>query len=185
MPFRASPAVLRVLASAIASGTLLGCTAAPSASSVISVSGPNYDEFVGGGENGAGVHAFLENQCGTLDCHGETGRPLRLYSVDGLRAPNSAGLVSGSGLETSAELYSNFLSVISLQPEETDRVVAGQDPPTELLLLQKPMGSVSHKGGTRIVIGDAMYRCLTSWFSAPAGEAVFDADACTEAAAIP
>ena len=44
-----------------------------------------------------GVSKFLERRCGTLDCHGQGGRPLRLYSGRGLRLPNDAGLGPGSG----------------------------------------------------------------------------------------
>jgi hypothetical protein len=174
----------RALAFATLAG-LTGCAATPDASSTVSVVGPAYDQFVGGGQNGSGVHVFLENQCGTLDCHGQVGRPFRLYSVNGLRDPNEPGLVSGVGEETPAELYSNYVSAVGLQPEEMIRVVAGTDPPTDLLLVQKPMGLVSHKGGIRILLGDSMYTCLTSWLSAPSGNAQFSAEACTQAAALP
>lgn len=174
-----------LLASTVASWGALSCSMAPSATSTVTLVEPSYDEFVGGGSNGSGVHVFLENQCGTLDCHGQVGRPLRLYSVDGLREPNDAGLVSGAGAETSGEIYANFLSVISLQPEETNRVVLGLDPPTEMLLVQKPMGLVSHKGGIRIVPGDPMYLCLTSWLEASSGQATFNGPACTQAAQLP
>jgi len=173
------------LAAIVAPGAALSCAATPDPSSTVSLLEPSYADFVGGGTNGSGVHTFLENQCGTLDCHGQVGRPLRLYSVDGLRAPNDAGLVSGAGAETSAELYANFLSVISLQPEEMNGVIEGLAPPTQLLLLQKPMGLVSHKGGIRILSGDPMYTCLTTWLEAPSGEATFDTAACTQAAALP
>jgi hypothetical protein len=131
------------------------------------------------------VHVFLENQCGTLDCHGQIGRPLRLYSVNGLRAPNDTGLVAGSGAETTAELYSNYLATIGVQPEVMDSVVLGKSPPTALLLLSKPMGFERHKGGTRIVLGDPMYRCLESWLLAPSGRAPFNVGACDVAAALP
>lgn len=171
-----------ILAGAVGSFSVLSCSAPPDAASTVTVLEPSYDEFVGGASNGSGVHVFLENQCGTLDCHGQVGRPLRLYSVDGLREPNDAGLASGVGAETSSEIYSNFLSVIGLQPEEMNRVVGGLDAPTQLLLLQKPMGLVSHKGGIRIVTGDPMYLCLTSWLEAPSGQEPLNTLACTQAA---
>lgn len=173
------------LAGVGAAMAMLSCSMTPEPSATISLEVPSYADFVGGGVEGSGVHVFLEKQCGTLDCHGQVGRPLRLYSVNGLRAPNDAGLVSGAGAETSAELYSNFLSVVGLQPEEMNRVVLGQDPPTQLLLLQKPMALVSHKGGQRILVGDPMYTCLMSWLQAPSGQGTFDANACTQAAALP
>jgi hypothetical protein len=161
------------------------CAGTPESTSTVSVAEPAYDQFVGGGPDGPGVHAFLEKQCGTLDCHGQVGRPFRLYSVNGLRDPNDPTLVSGLGAETAAELYSNFLSAVGLEPEEMGRVVQGMDPPTALLIVKKPMGLESHKGGIRIVSGDSMYACLTSWLSAPSGKAPFDVDACTQAASLP
>lgn len=178
-------AVRVLLAGAVGSFGALSCSATPDASSTVTILEPSYSEFVSSGSNGSGVHVFLENQCGTLDCHGQVGRPLRLYSVDGLREPNDAGLTSGVGAETSSEIYANFLAVIGLQPEEMNRVVAGLDAPTQLLLVQKPMGLVSHKGGIRIVTGDPMYQCLTSWLAAPSGQETFNAAACTEAAQLP
>jgi len=172
---------------AAASFAALSCAGTPDPSNTVTILEPAYDEFVGGGSNGSGVHTFLENQCATLDCHGQVGRPLRLYSVDGLREPNDAGIISGAGELTPSELYANFLSVVGLTPEEMNRVVAGLDPPTQLLLLQKPLGLVSHKGGVRILQSnlDPMYVCLTTWLEAPSGEAAFNAAACTQAAALP
>src|SRR5215469_16997008 len=123
----------------------LACSAPPGSPGTIGLVGPAYDQFVGGDSNGAGVHVFLENQCGTLDCHGQIGRPLRLYSVNGLRAPNDAGLVPGAGAETTAELYANYLAAIGVQPEVMDSVVEGKAPPTALLLVTKPMGLERHK----------------------------------------
>jgi hypothetical protein len=109
---------------------------------------PSYTEFTSGATplaespctvgGSVGVHAFLENQCGTLDCHGQVGRPFRLFSVYGLRAQNDAGQVSGAGALTPDELYSNFLSAVGLEPEEMSRVVVGDDSPTALLLVKKP-----------------------------------------------
>jgi len=176
-----------VCAAGAVSLATLSCSGTPNASSTVTILEPAYAEFVGGGSNGSGVHTFLENQCGTLDCHGQVGRPLRLYSVDGLREPNEAGLISGAGALTPSELYANFLSVVGLTPEELNRVVEGLDPPTQLLLLQKPLGLVSHKGGVRILQSnlDPMYMCLTTWLEAPSGEAAFNAAACTQAAELP
>lgn len=178
-------AIRSACVTAVVSCAAFSCSVTPDPASTVTILEPSYSEFVGGGSNGSGVHTFLENQCGTLDCHGQVGRPLRIYSVDGLREPNDAGLVSGAGSLTSSELYANFLSVIGLTPEEMNRVVAGLDPPTQLLLLQKPMGLESHKGGVRILQGDPMYMCLTSWLEAPSGEAPFNTVACNQAAALP
>ena len=49
---------------------------------------PDQDQFIN-----QGVDAFMEKRCGALDCHGQIGRPLRIYSSNGLRmqdGPNGA-----------------------------------------------------------------------------------------------
>jgi hypothetical protein len=160
---------------------------------------PSYTEFVSGalplaastctsaGPTGQGVHTFLENQCGTLDCHGQVGRPFRIFSENGLRAANDAGLYSGYGALTDDEKYSNFLSAIGLQPELTSDVVLGDASPTSILLVQKPRALVRHKGGKKMVQGDPMDTCLTTWLADTSHyeDAQFDSTCCDEAAAVP
>jgi hypothetical protein len=158
---------------------------------------PSYTEFTSGATplaqspctvgGSVGVHAFLENQCGTLDCHGQVGRPFRLFSVYGLRAANDAGQVSGMGALTPDELYSNYLSAIGLEPEETSRVVVGDDSPTALLMVKKPRLLERHKGGRKMVQGDPLDTCLTTWFADTShyDGAQFDSACCDEAATVP
>lgn len=117
-----------------------------------------------------GVSLFMERRCGTLDCHGQDGRPMRIYGARGLRLPNDAGLTPANGDTTSAEQLANFRAVVGLQPEQMSRVVAsGGQNPESLLLLQKPLGlefgGARHKGGSVIASGqaDPGYRCLTGW----------------------
>jgi len=117
------------------------------------------------------VHPLVRFSCASLDCHGDEGRPLRLYAEDGLRR--------------SAELRGQPLS-----PEEAAWNVTafgGIDPapasPDAHLALLAPLSVES--GGTAHVGGDLWpsredpaYRCLRAWL---AGEE--DAAACAEASA--
>lgn len=119
-----------------------------------------------------GVSFFMERRCGTLDCHGQDGRPMRIYGARGLRLPNDAGLTPATGDTTPAEQLANFRAVVGLQPEQMTRVVAsGGQNPESLLLLQKPLslenGGARHKGGPVIASGQADdgYVCLTQWLA--------------------
>ncbi len=119
----------------------------------------------------AEVDLILQQQCGTFDCHGQPGRAYRVYSSRGLRVFNpEAGLRSGLGETTEDEVRYNFQSLISVQPEETRRVVArnGQNPDV-LIFLSKPLGAERHKGGAVIGKGGPSYECITAWLAAPLG----------------
>ncbi len=137
----------------------------------------------------AGVTTFLERRCGTLDCHGQKGRALRVYGLNGLRAPREGG-VDTAAPTTDEEIASNFRSLVSLEPEELSRVVRTGQNADRLLLIQKAIGydpdspipeqeGVQHKGGRVINRGfsDEGYRCLVSWIGNKP-----DPDACTAAA---
>jgi hypothetical protein len=177
--------VLRSLCAAVLAGGLgLACSATPGSSQTVIAAQPSYEQFAGAGQLAPGVHVFLENQCGGLDCHGQVGRPLRLYSTNGLRLPNDAGLSPGTGLVSTDEIFANFSATINIEPAEMSRVVAGLDPPTQLLLVKKPLGLERHKGGTRIVVNDDMYKCLTGWLMDPAMPGSFNQAACMNAAAL-
>ena len=110
------------------------------------------------------VAAFLEHGCGTLDCHGQIGRNLRLYGFDGLRL--SSADVPGGQPTTSDETEADFHSVIGLEPELMAAVVAdGGAHPERLTLVRKGRGTEHHKGGALIKVGDAQDRCLLSWLA--------------------
>jgi hypothetical protein len=133
------------------------------------VAGPDYGQFAGTLPDGGvvpGVSAMLEKRCGTLDCHGQVGRPLRIYGSLGLRfvygdASDRPGLQPTTDIEHKA----NYQSVIGLQPELMTEVVQGNAPPEALLLLRKPLQLERHEGGQVFVGGDVTYTCLTSWLS--------------------
>ncbi len=123
------------------------------------------------------VSPVFERRCGTLDCHGQVGRPLRIYSGLGLRLPNDAGNAPGTGATTPAEIAANYRAVIGLEPEEMTRVVAGEDPPRTLLILAKPLMLQAHNGGPAMApTGDPAETCITSWINA-----ALDKNACNQA----
>lgn len=134
-------AVIAVLVSCI------GC--APAQSAVENDSGDvaNYEQY---------VHPLLEGSCATLDCHGNPGRPLRLYAETGLRIADD---LRGPGQDptmpiTDDELAANVASIVGI----------GRD-----MVLFKPLsntgGGIHHKGG-QVWSGtdDDAYRCVRSWF---------------------
>jgi hypothetical protein len=131
------------------------------------------------------VSPVFERRCGTLDCHGQVGRPLRIYSGLGLRLPNDAGNTPGSNATTPEEITANYLAVIGLEPEQMSRVIAGQDPPRSLLILAKPLMLESHKGGPAIATaGDPAEDCITSWINdgiGPPAAQGLNKKACTDA----
>jgi hypothetical protein len=132
----------------------------------------------------AGVGTVFERRCGSLDCHGTVTRNLRIYSSRGLRRPNEAGLLPGQGDTTLEESTDNYNSILLLEPERTNEVLRGeQSPETVMLVLKKPLGLESHKGGLSIRKGDDAERCIVTWLTLPAMEV--DANACARAAVFP
>lgn len=115
------------------------------------------------------VHPYLERRCATLDCHGDPGRPLRLYAETGLRA-----LGRDRDLPLDAEeLAANVASIAGVDPVT--------DPDRDVMLL-KPLaidaGGMHHIGGDDIWAdrSDPGYVCVREWLAGnPPG------DACTRA----
>ena len=101
------------------------------------------------------LHPYLEARCATLDCHGDAGRPLRLFSETGLRAP---------GVERDAELQpqermANAWALVGVDP--------GAEPESHLSVL-KPLaeqaGGMHHVGeAVSASVEDPGYRCLLGW----------------------
>jgi hypothetical protein len=133
---------------------------------------PSREEFIGSQANGS-VSRMLELRCGSLDCHGSLGRPLRIFSREGLRLPVEKGTaVSGGTATTVDEMNANFDAVIGLQPEDMSRVAAEQGArPERLLLITKALGNVdgngsmAHKGGQVFAPGDDGDTCLKTWLA--------------------
>jgi hypothetical protein len=144
----------------------ISCADAPDPKRLTKILAPSQTDF-------AVVSPFLERRCGSLDCHGSVGRPLRIFSGRGLRLPpeRDAGAVyPGSSDTTESERNANYRSVIGLEPELMSRVEAGKASPRDLLLLQKPLGLgdpvAQHKGGQVLASqGDPGETCIVSWLT--------------------
>jgi hypothetical protein len=131
------------------------------------------------------VSQVVERRCGTLDCHGDPSRPLRIYGRSGLRLdfqdPGNNPDVTGSETPTNAlELEQNRASLCGLEPEKMAAVVSGDAPPETLTIVRKPRLTEAHKGGRVFVVDQPGDRCLLSWL-----EGDVDTDACVEELQIP
>ncbi len=152
----------------------VACAGSPDSSAVTEVVAPDYNQFKGANAtpgSQAGVSRLLERRCGTLDCHGQIGRPLRIYGEYGLRYYDPTSDVMnqpGTAPTTELEYQANYQAVIGLQPELMTLVVNNVDPPESLLLLRKPLQLERHKGGAVFVEGDDAYTCLTTWLGGQA-----------------
>lgn len=110
------------------------------------------------------VSEMLHRRCGSLDCHGQPGRNLRLYGQYGLRA--SEADVPGGNPTSVGEHDLNYDSVVALEPELLALVTRdGGAQPERLTLVRKARGSEEHKGGSALSTGSDADRCLVSWLS--------------------
>ena len=139
------------------------------------------------------VDPYLAKRCATLDCHGQVGRPLRLYSQLGLREAD-AGIIDPVDVTgfhgkptTDQEKHANYQAVVGLQPEVMSQVIGelGFDP-ERLLLLLKPLNTIPHKGGPVMGSGDTGYNCFVEWLEGGQVGNTYDfAGNCTNAASAP
>jgi hypothetical protein len=179
----------------------LACSDVPTAKDTVTVNGPSLADFAGAG----GVSAVIERNCGSLDCHGNDARALRIYSQYGLRKPpglvttfeptdagpdaapeeeeeetSDAGPPSpGTEPTTPEEVLANYQSVISLEPRIMQAVVKGADP-YKLLLLKKPLQIERHKGGPALSKGREAETCIVGWLKSKV-----DKNACLAASQLP
>ena len=115
------------------------------------------------------VSDALERRCGTLDCHGERARNLRLFTGSGLRLDPAD--VPGSGSTTEAEYDASYQSVVGLEPELMNVVVAEHGrAPERLTLVRKARGLEDHQGGAMLKVGDPADRCMLSWLASTPDE---------------
>jgi hypothetical protein len=127
------------------------------------------------------VHPLLEASCATLDCHGQNGRPLRLYSETGLRLRDDLrGQPQDPTMPvTGEELLANVLSIAAVDGD-VDVTSANVD---STMMLRKPLssaGSGVHHEGRQLWSSrsDVAYVCVRSWLLG-----TVDADTCAEAKA--
>lgn len=113
------------------------------------------------------VNDALGYSCGTLDCHGQQGRNMRVWSKYGMRIPvGDAKNVPGSSPTTKAEVERTYRSVVGLEPEIMSQVVRdGGKHPERLTLIRKARGTEAHKGLKRMNPGDPLDVCITSWLA--------------------
>ncbi len=109
------------------------------------------------------VSPLLERRCGTLDCHGQPTRPMRIYSQLGLRHPDEQN-VSGGIPTTDFEILDNYASVCGVDPEPMDKAAKDRGSSAEkLLLINKARGTAAHKGGKVVNENDAADQCILGW----------------------
>lgn len=127
---------------------------------------PDREEFVNGG-----VSAMMEARCGGLDCHGQVGRPLRIYSKNGLRYEVPEDGLRDTRDTTPQERQANYESVIGLEPEALSDAVRTQGAYVDFQLLLKPLDDeargVRHKGGPVLRAGtnDPGWNCFFGWIA--------------------
>ena len=104
----------------------------------------------------------MEPSCGTLDCHGQPDRDLRLFGGRGLRLDPADS--SKDGDTKPSEYGANYWSVVGLEPEILSTVVAegGRDP-ERWILIRKGRGTTRHKGGTLMHPNDDLDACIVEW----------------------
>lgn len=146
-----------------------GACAVPAADARVTATAPARDGF-------AEVAQVLVRHCGTLDCHGNGYRNLRLYGNEGLRFAD-ADRPLHPACTTADEVEQDYLAVIGLEPELLAQVVAdGGAHPERLSLVRKGTGLEHHKGGAPLQTGQDGDMCLRSWL---AGQT--DREACLSA----
>lgn len=109
------------------------------------------------------VQPYVGLRCGSLDCHGDSGRPLRIYAEDGLRL--RADLREAD--ITEEEIRRNVEAFAGVSPEAAT--------PDEHLALLKGLavsaGGYAHLGGdVWASTGDPGYRCIRLWLEGRADE---------------
>jgi len=170
-----SRAVLILFISATMVATA-GCSSVD-ATAELTVTGPS---FGAAGSKFLPISSVIERRCGTLDCHGSAYRPLKIYGQIGMRRPEEPGSTNvksfkdyysgGTEPTTQAELFDNYLSVIGLEPELLDAVVAKKGSPDTLTLVRKPRLREKHKGGLIWNQSDPGDLCLISWLTSEEGK---------------
>ncbi len=174
------PLAFSLVSGAVAAWLAVACSSTPGSTDKFTVTGPNPGDF---SATTGGVGPVFERHCGSFDCHGNPSRAMRIYSQNGLRLPNEAGILPGAAVTTPDEVSANYRSIIAVEPEQTNSVTLGKAQPDSLLIIKKPLGpgpGEAHKGGTVMIKGDDTEKCLTGWLLGKV-----DKNACTAAAQLP
>lgn len=119
---------------------------------------PNHDVFINS------VSPYLERRCGTLDCHGQITRPMRIFGQVGLRHADEKTFPGSNVATTTRELEANFAAVCNVDPEAMQEVVEDRGASADkLLIVNKARGLERHKGGKIVNEQDPGDRCITGW----------------------
>jgi hypothetical protein len=140
----------------------------------IGVDAPPEDQF-----STQGVGDYLDHRCGTLDCHGQPGRNLRIWGCFGMRLdPKDISSCITGTQTTMAEHHATYRSLVGLEPAVMSEVEQGNGANPDLLtFVRKAEGLESHKGGRLITPGDDQEKCIFSWL-----QSMTDPMACANAA---
>jgi hypothetical protein len=116
------------------------------------------------------VGDYLEHRCGSLDCHGQVGRNLRIWGCEGMRLDPtdipSCNRLLGGRPTTPQEHQATYRSLVGLEPNVMSAVVEGHGQDPELLtFMRKATGLEAHAGGQLIAQGDDQYDCIVSWLA--------------------
>ncbi len=161
---RVMAGVVALASSWVGAGAVSSCSAVPSDARV-GIDAPNASE-----DQFGIVSDFLDHRCGSLDCHGQTGRNLRIWGCEGMRLDPHAlpicNVPQGGTQTTPAEHQATYRSLVGLEPAVMSEVVDGHGAHPELLtFVRKARGLEAHKGGALITPGDDQDVCITSWLS--------------------
>jgi hypothetical protein len=149
---------------AAASSAVLAGAACSVQNARIGITAPPY-----GPQSWRPVADYLDNRCGTLDCHGQIGRNLRIYGCTGLRLSPTDTPATCAVATTEAEYEATYRSLVALEPQVMTTVytecatAVGSDglavypPPPQsnchpelLTFIRKARGIETHKGGQLI-----------------------------------
>lgn len=122
------------------------------------------------------VSPMMERRCGTLDCHGNQFRPMRLFGELGLRHPGELNY-SGGDATTLLEADANYRAVCNFEPEKVTEVALdpGGQSVNKLLLVRKARGVISHKGGKVFEPFDESDKCVVGWLRSDNPKSIRDA----------
>jgi hypothetical protein len=129
---------------------------------VVGGESPQFELTVPSSDGFEHVADAMQPSCGTLDCHGQQDRNLRLYGGRGLRLDPATN--SSDGTTQPAEYEANYWSVVALEPELLATVTReGGQNPERLILIRKGRGTTRHKGGALMQPNDDLDQCIVEW----------------------
>lgn len=164
-----APLVLGIMAALSGACAVLALSCSSTTNTRIGIDAPPFSE-----QSFGPLGNYLDHRCGSLDCHGQPGRNLRIWGCEGMRL--DAGMVPvcnltvpGGGRTTVAEHQATYRSLVGLEPQVITEVYNGCNgqvddagvalyPPgsschPELLtFVQKARGVEAHKGGQLICL---------------------------------